>query len=298
MSALSIAASCSHAHYDSMLSWPAYGLANIGTFAGSGMLTARALPSSWVSTDNAFDELLEADVDWQQRQATHEAAGKQPDFAIYKAASEALEACGRGLADKIIASIISRELIAVWLIESIGATNEYEVPPQCWRGPQVDLAITTGSSLGLPLADADLQRFSKAPLCFRRTEWDAWLAKQVVTSQPDSAPLTEMGLETPPPTEAVAEPQTESRVVATLLSETASDQLPVEVQIRRWLEDEVVRRQKSDEPYNRDVLVFVLKQRFAHLSSNSARDYVQKLPPDLRAKPGAPPGPRRTEPEE
>lgn len=298
MSVVSIAASCSQAHCASMLSWPAYDLANIGTFAGSGMLTVSALPPSWVSTDNAFDELLEADVDWQQRQAAHEAAGKQTDFAIYKAASEALQACARRLADKVIASIISRELIAVWLIESNGMTNEYEVPSFFWRDPQADIAITTGTSLGLPLTNADLQRFSKAPLCFRRVQWDAWLADRVITIRPEISPIIapQVELETTAPSssEAVDAPQTEPETVEPSQVATASDPLPMESQIRRFLEDEILSRRGLAEPYNRDALVFVLRKNFPDLSVDVARGHVQKLPPDLRAKPGAPPGPRRT----
>lgn len=246
----SIAASCPQGRRANII----LRMSRAGILAGLETEMSRALPPNWVSTDNAHDQLLDGDQEWKQRRAARDAAWKQPEYAIYKVASESLQERSQQLTSEVIASIAARELVAVWLLETNGTTSEYEVPPFCWSAPEADVAITTASSLGLPLSDADRQRFSKAPLCFRRAEWDAWIANRKA---------------------AIAQP-------------SADATLPPESAIRRWLEDEMAQRSRTGGDQGRDAMVLVLRERFP-MPRVRARRLVSELPPSLRAKRGRKP---------
>jgi len=116
-----------------------------------------ALPSGWLCTIEASDEMVDAVPAWQGLGDEGKGAATLP---------------------AILAAIRARELSPVFvLVSPDGSHREFELPKERWNTKNADVAVWLAREGNLLELSAEDRKFLQdARLCFRRAEWDPWFA--------------------------------------------------------------------------------------------------------------------------
>jgi hypothetical protein len=138
---------------------------------------SRVIPTGYVSTDEAINELVNADPNWcRLSEVWKNATGVEKNH---------VHAQWAGVQDSLTASLsaaaVSGKLRAVALNQlASGEWREIELPKGYWERLGGDLSLLHGYVVASGLEVAD-QWAEGLPLCFRRSDWNTWL------SQPNSS---------------------------------------------------------------------------------------------------------------
>jgi hypothetical protein len=132
---------------------------------------SRAIPTGYVSTDEAINELVNADPDWcRLSEVWKNATGAEKDQA-HGQWSEVQDSLTKSLS----AAATSGKLRAVALNQlASGEWSEIELPKGYWERLGGDLSLLHGYVVASGLEAGD-QWVEGSPLCFRRPDWNAWL---------------------------------------------------------------------------------------------------------------------------
>ena len=133
----------------------------------------RVIPSGYVSTDEAIHEMINADREWCRLSDAWEQAGRPMDARYHEFGARQMV-----LTDALRDAVAAREIPALAMMTTgDGRWAEAELPRAYWSEIVGDLALSRGLVVGQGLAEADRKRFEDAALCFRRVDWQRWLAR-------------------------------------------------------------------------------------------------------------------------
>jgi hypothetical protein len=140
-------------------------------------MPARIVPIAYILSDEAIEELVGADPHHRRLKEIWSAATGEAKAKAY------IEVCERQnqLTDRLFEAVKSGKLLAIALkrMPPSGEWVEHRIAARYLETLGGDLAFWTGSVERLGLEPAD-RWMADAPLCYRREDFDDWLASTIV----------------------------------------------------------------------------------------------------------------------
>lgn len=128
------------------------------------------VPVNFIATDEAIQELVSQDSEWQRLNRRWNDAQDSAKEAAHRELSDHQDE----LTNELGSSILSGALVPVALKRMGGRWVEHNLPHEYWETFSSDLALWTGKvdPRGLSMGD---QWIGESPLCFRREAFQEWM---------------------------------------------------------------------------------------------------------------------------